>query len=426
MRGTSMRQKRLKWGWLGTALLLATALHAETADCWNQKPAEYATRSLEARSQLQKINVGNARDSIGKPARLGLTETKDLLTAAVDAAVACEASNSKLNASEFEKKLGTLLGANNLNLHDELPTTYKSYYNEQETNTDHVYGTRLRLTAERAAATPTLLTVDFSFSILCGDDSVLLVYAWQDGRWQRLMRYQAPDDYKSPSEAYGDFLTHTIVGHADGAWTLAVAHGMPRCDSRIGNFQLDLLQPQAGSTPRAVFGYESDYSRLEQIPSMRRIEDDGFELQLERNSWDEQLPTYAGLFRYRVHNTQVKRVQPVANNWMGFVQEWLVSDWEESSTWSAPAKLEALHRTYLRLRRAMEASVVPTAHFAAARSCGETSRRVQVELRLSPGSSTFFAVQQNDGGSYTMLEAGEYGDSRCKGPDQLPKASATK
>jgi hypothetical protein len=55
------------------------------------------------------------------------------------------------------------------------------------------------------------------------------------------------------------------------------------------------------------------------------------------------------VYRYRVSNDKVTRLEPVAANARGFVEEWLSMPWEEAVAQSDPArtgKLQAIHKQY--------------------------------------------------------------------------------
>lgn len=95
---------------------------------------------------------------------------------------------------------------------------------------------------KRPANKPELMTVEWSFGIDCGNDSVLLVYEFDHG-WKRIVRWQS-GDYSEISGAFGDFFQYAVVPlGAAGDWAVAVAHGHPWCTSRWSGFDLDVISP---------------------------------------------------------------------------------------------------------------------------------------------------------------------------------------
>ena len=77
-----------------------------------------------------------------------------------------------------------------------------------------------------------------------------------------------------------------------------------------------------------------------------RSSGDTFELRVNRSSMDVDEAERPVIFRYRVTGDQVVRVQPIAANARGFVEEWLEMPWVEAQAQTAPEASEALRPVY--------------------------------------------------------------------------------
>ena len=130
---------------------------------------------------------------------------------------------------------------------------------------------------------------------------------------------------------------------------------------------------------------------------------------------------------------QVTRIEPVAANASGFVEEWLEMPWDEALAQSDPAqavKLEAVHKEY-------EASCKDTDDCTYWRSgpvqaCA-TRDRFQVIMTTEqhrivpgkpggdvvPGPTYYFQLQQDNG--YRLLAITTTPNPTCSGPDLMKK-----
>ncbi|PSH03928.1 MAG: hypothetical protein CXZ00_10120 [Acidobacteria bacterium] len=400
-------------------LTIVPALRADEA-CWEAKAGKSAEKAQTIQAALLAVGIEDMSTTVPKSARPKILAFKEALVATADAAMQCETKNA-VDARALESGLARLLFANRQDALEERVTHHPSLDSQAITISDHIYGGRLRISVERSSNTPNLLTIEASFRIECGEDSLLLVYEWSGGAWHRVIRWQSPE-YKEISGAFGDFFQYALIPNAgsEGHWAVAVAHGTPWCSSRISNFQIDVIRPE-GAGQRAIFNYESDYSRMDVNPVLKRTSDGkGFELRLQRNSSDANLVTYAGIFRYQVNRDSVQRVQPIATNGRGFVEEWLAASWDEAGQWCAPAALEALKQEHAKMDQQMQSEHPPAIRYMAVRGCSDDAKHFQVELQKNPGDPMYFQLQQGEN-SFTMVSASKNPDQRCNGINIMKK-----
>lgn len=266
-----------------------------------------------------------------------------------------------------------------------------------------------------------------------------MVFAPGPGHWQERLRWQAPL-YKQISGALGDFFDIALLpATASTPWRLVAVHGTPWCTSRFSLFAIDLLQPTAAPThPRILWHTQRDYSRFGESPITLKASADTFELRLNAdamqfdidNSFERRV-----IYRYRVTGDTVTRLQPIALNARGFVEEWLSMPWPEAAIQTAdPASpaLKAVHQNFQQ-RQATTGDTLIESSFGPVLAC-KTPHDFQVEMRstrstASPGKpggdttplpSTFYRLHDT-GNGYQLLSATTHADPQCTGPDLMRK-----
>ncbi|MGA7158952.1 MAG: hypothetical protein WBY53_19055 [Acidobacteriaceae bacterium] len=209
------------------------------------------------------------------------------------------------------------------------------------------YGRNLLVNVQSLA--PNLLSVEFTFHIPCGDDTMLMVFERDSDHWEERLLWQAPA-YKEISGAFGDFfLTAVLPGATPNDWRLVIAHGKPWCTSRFSGFDIDVLAPQPNDPrPRVLWHTDRGYSRDNFAPTLKAV-GDTFELRIHddamlfdpANGFERTV-----IYHYRVSGTSVARLEPIATNGRGFVEEWLSMPWPEAADQSLSASTEALQRIH--------------------------------------------------------------------------------
>jgi hypothetical protein len=349
---------------------------------------------------------------------------KNALVTFSDSVLECEPPGR--NPKKLESTMASLLDANQ-------PAPPQQVYDpDKAPQLDHIYGDGLSVKVTAPENVPNLLLVDLGFNIACGDDSILLAYELRQSRWRRVLRWQS-GNYTEVKDAFGDFFQYVALPstNSDG-FLLAAAHGSPWCTSRWSGFDLDLLEPSTpADSPKLLQHIENGYVRFEIEPVMK-LAPGGFQLRLETGMIDMDLMTRIGIYRYRINGNHLQRVQPIANNGRDFVDEWLQSPWREAIMWSLPSGTNALKTLHDRIvdERNSNEQKSPSYFFGPVRKCADSPSHFQVQLDAEwfekggawkPAPTTYFQIQEGKN-SFIMLSAAERPDTRCSGPDLMPKS----
>lgn len=287
---------------------------------------------------------------------------------------------------------------------------------DKDSDTD-IYGADLKISVSTPANALNLRSVEISFGISCGYDSMLLLYENSSSGWRPVLRWQR-DDYDQASGAFGDFFLFQIIpARESGRWRVIAAHGYPWCTSRWSGFEMDLLEPSEDfSHPKVVWHTSHGYVR-EDTPRLTTTAD-GFDLRLEIGTIEANVMTRKGVFRYRVSGDTVERIQPIATNGRGFIDEWLQEPWNSAKQWVAPDILsvaEKNHAAFQKTRSDIKSNV--GYEYGPVRSC-RTSNLYQVEIDRDPTGPLYYTVRSGKN-SFTLIGIGEKPNPQCNGPDLM-------
>jgi hypothetical protein len=412
---------------IGCFLLVATTCHAATP-CSPQAKQNAAKTVATLRKQLMAVSVSLGEDTAPGQSILKL---KDSLNEAAQTVLACH--DTSTSPAVIQRELASLLHANLPEPPDEPPATA----DDIDKPVTDVFGTDLKVRVTGPPSSPQLLSVQFSFGISCGDDNVLLLFEAENTGWKEAMRWQSPL-LTDIGHAFGDFFVWSILpGEGTQTWRVVVAHGKPWCTSRISGFNIDVLEPTASaSRPRVVWHTDRGYSRGDFEPSLK-ASGNIFELRLNEDAMHfdmNQAFERRAIYRYRVTANIVDRIEPIAINARGFVEEWLDMPWNEAAaqtTDSASLTLKGMHVSFQQEPKDEKNSFIEPS-FGPVLACKQT-KQFQVEFDASretfvpnkPGGdskplpSTYFRVLET-GDGYQMLSATHKPDPSCNGRDLMP------
>jgi hypothetical protein len=386
-----------------TALLclaMPTMLRAQE-DCSPAKLEEIASRVKDVQKSPIDIDVGKDLDTSVSPSmQANISAMKDSLAAMADAYLGCKHENTA-DAKKIEAGLAELLGVN-------------KQTSEQAAD--------LHIAVTRPDDKADMIGVQMSFNVMCGDDTILLLYQREDKGWRQFLRWQSKN-YADTEDAFGGFFGYAVMaGASAGNWVIAVAHGQPKCAGRWVGLQLDMIATaHQGAPQRLLFHLDSGYDGAAETgpPMTLKSRSDGFELRVPGPSMDLHIYSRTRIYRYRVQGTEVKRRQPVALNGRDFVDEWLTSNWEDAKSWTDPKSaddLESKHSEILKLLDPINQNFT----YGPVRGCSSDPKRFQVELDVNPGSPIFFGIEEGQN-SFTMMSASKQPDPACRGGDIMPK-----
>jgi len=283
---------------------------------------------------------------------------------------------------------------------------------------DKIYGANLRIAARAEEHEPPLIGFKIGFDIPCGVDEMLLIYQSSGNGWRRMIGWQS-DPYSQISGAFGDFFEYAVFGERRGDdWRVAVAHGKPWCSSSYSGFDLDVLRPATGAiaSQQTVFHKEAAYWR--DMDSTLRGEPDGFELRLNVTSLSSNSNRKVAIYHYRLHQGQIHRYQPVAENARDFLDEWIQADWNDAADWTARPNLKSLAREHDILVDFIDKfeSKTPEFTYGPVQACSGKQKMVQVEFGGVPSGFKYFQIEQGKD-SFTLVSGSNAPDPKCTGPD---------
>jgi hypothetical protein len=349
-------------------------------------------------------------------ARDRITQLKDVLNCVADAALTL--AEPSVDPVELQNRMADILNAT-------APGGY--------------YGGNLIVRVSRPPNIATILEVEFSVNIACGDDHMLLIYALRNGAWKKQMRWQAPP-LKKVSDAFGDFFISATLSTPEGEDSrtlVVVAHGTPWCTSRFSSFGIDVLSPASDpDLPKVIWHTERGYSRADFSPRVK-TSGDTFELRVNASSMDIDSSERCVIYRYRVDERQVvRRIEPIASNARGFVGEWLSAPWSESQSFSTQEAGSALQLVHDQFEPPVKSDAeFVTDSYGPVRACNTPGTfQVQVNSTLQkmvpgkPGGEPrplpthYFHVREIKGG-YLMVSAPTEPDPACRGANLMPARS---
>ena len=422
---------------VGVLLLSVAFPCCAQGQCSTSVLLEAAAPVLTLQTELEHIKVGETEDSVPPAVADKLVQLRNALSNVSAVALAC--STPSVDPTVLQKQLADVLRAN---APEPAPNTVISNSDHRYDEVFGSYGHNLRVQVSRPADISDVLAVQYSINIECGSaDSMLLVYELKNGRWAPSLRWQSPP-LKTVSDAFGDFFLtsflHVSASSKKGEteWRVVVAHGTPWCTSRFSGFKMDVLSPGSDSElPKVLWHINRGYSRGDFSP---RLKSSGktFELRLNAdcmvfdtaNCFERRV-----IYRYEVDSSgHVRRLNPLALNARGFVEEWLFAPWSESRDFSAEptAVLQKVHDHFEPPMKPGGDQFVNHS-LGPVRACAAAGVfQVQINSRLEriitgkPGGeskplpSNYFHVRQVKDG-YLMLSAPTEPDSTCNGPNLM-------
>lgn len=196
------------------------------------------------------------------------------------------------------------------------------------------YGDVASLGVQRPLGEPDLLAVTASFAIPCGSDGVLWLFERRDGRW-RLVLTTAAHGYESVSEAKG-FFRAAVSRDEAGRPLVLTGEVSPWCTSNWQNLRVGVQRPGVDpehpvrllSVERSIFMGNRDE------PFALTLARNAFRVELESSqSLDGGRHARPHLIVGRISGDRVELASPVAEDPLGFVDDWASTPWEVARAW---------------------------------------------------------------------------------------------
>lgn len=273
---------------------------------------------------------------------------------------------------------------------------------------------------------PHLLGVTATFSIECGFDTVLLIFAPDDGSWKEVLRWQK-EPYTRVDGGTMAFDYGVSPTDGDGHWFVVTHDIAPWCSSTWSGIRYWVLRPTADHLyPKILFSADDfmwwgneDYGTL-------TVQKDAFDLRFHSASLDGGVHNRVFIRHFSVIGDTVRRTQPVAVSPRDFVDEWIVSPWEDAAQWSSNSALSELRKSHSVWSTRIN-SDDGLLEFYSVRRCSDRPDHYQVEIGEETGpkfeTSRSFYFQVAGKRVYTMLGVSEITDAKCSGPNILDEMS---
>jgi hypothetical protein len=154
----------------------------------------------------------------------------------------------------------------------------------------------------------------------------------------------------------GDFLYGSSPPDRSRAWYVIVTYIAPWCSSTWSLIHYEVVRPARDNSKQAVLLEQSEdvWSGGDDFRTLV-VKPAEFELRFDGSSIDQDVQNRAVVRRFEIVGNHFRRLQPVALSPRDFVDEWIVSPWEQAAQWSAASSGEALQNA----RRAAWPSQIP-------------------------------------------------------------------
>lgn len=224
-----------------------------------------------------------------------------------------------------------------------------------------LFGTVERIDLQRLAGAADRLVLTTELRVPCGADASLYLFQWAGDGWQSDAAFESAEYDDISGAVMG--LRFDPLPSSTGEPILLLAGVHPSCRSNARALELGVhrlepgveqLEPIAGVVRRAYSAGDRNY-RFE-------VGVDRFALSYEVPSLSAEKPMRRQVERYVMMDGQVVQLRSLAPDDLGFVEEWVSSDWPLAALSVDPKghKLAQWHRTLTLLLGAEAWSVVAT------------------------------------------------------------------
>ena len=389
----------------------AQSLAADLQTCSQSAVASTADQVQLARKNLLSLPIGDGLQTDVSPvAQEAIASMKNAVSEFIRSYMRC--TPAQFDAAAVEQNLSTLVGGY------ELPRG-------QVMSNDHLapdfgkYGFGLYF-GVRQSENPRLVSITADFSIECGGDTVLLIFAPKDGSWSEALHWQTKP-YTTVAGGTMAFDYGISPVDESGGWYAVVHTIAPWCSSTWSSIRYEVLRPTADALkPRVLMSNSDfmwwgndDYGKV----AVGRNE---FDLRFHSSSIDGGVHNRVFIRHYSIMGDTVRRTQPVAVSPRDFVDEWIVSPWSAARAWSSGAFLSELRQAHDMWSRHEKADN-RLLEFCSAHKCSGESYQVEVcewtGKNFAVSQSSYFEVAGS--GPFTMTHVSTSPNPECKGRDLL-------
>jgi len=300
---------------------------------------EAAVRVREAARSLATIEAATMETDVPPEAQIRIPKLKAAVQDFVPTVFACLPDDQ--DARPVERLLNRMAGVADLSPNDQPSDINKPL--------SGFYGTPVHFEVTAQGNNREVFGVLAAFGVECGDDAVLFVFEREGKTWiEKITATSNP--YKSVGDAWGDLQYSISPPDPTGHWFVLLARDHPWCSSRFNGIEIRILRPGATPGQPVVILNVNDGLNRGDINTRLSAKADMAEVIFDKPGQDvETLLDYVGIQKYAIRGDQAVRVQPVARDLRGFIEEWLGNSWDlarilSSNTPDVQAAHEAIRK----------------------------------------------------------------------------------
>jgi hypothetical protein len=376
--------------------LFALSARAQDATCQNDTFTRAAAEVQESRQRLLALPIGNGLDAdVSADAQKSILQMKDRLNEFILSYMSCVPTSTSPDPAKIEKDLSTLGHAFAL---PPGPIDEKDIPSDADN-----YGYQLSFEVRSTPDARRLVSITADFQIECGSDAMLLIFAPTASGWREVLRWQSKP-YNQVSGAFGSFGYAISPPSSNGQWYVIVKNVLPWCSSTWSAIRYAALRPaQDSPLPKVFFSRShSIWWGNDDVGTVTANVTD-FEIRFHAESIDSDVHNRLFIFHFKVTSDGATRLPPLAANPRDFVDEWIVSSWNEAYNWSLASERETLQSAHDQLRTFKNSGHGGFEYDSAFR-CSGAPDRFQISLSDLKGHSWYFLVQGKD--KFTMSRVG--------------------
>lgn len=293
------------------------------------------------------------------------------------------------------------------------PAAIGVFVNGKRVPEDANYGYRLDFDVRRPVSQPNLLAVTAKFQIECGEDTVLMIFAYGGSHWNEVLQAQSKP-YKSISDAWASFDYAISPPDDSDHWYVLTKTVAPWCSSTWSEIRYAIMRPVPGIVDPKVLLSRSDsiWWGSDDFGNLIANRND-FDIRFHAESIDTGIHNRMWVRHYRIDDNSIRRIAPVALSPRDFVDEWIISPWDEAIGWSGGG-LAQMHS------KLSQRKFHDSYNYDSATRCSGAYPRYQIAINSDETDENFYFLVSGNF-DYRMDAVSSVPNPSCRGPNILAK-----
>lgn len=307
------------------AIVALCPLFSFQARCspFTDKTLEALDKVKAAQNRLQVLPVHALEMKVSFRATSSILRMKEALERLAVAYLESISADSIPDVKKIQNDLNNLLGLQS----KRLPRT-----TTLQDSGPNIYGREARFEVRTTSDERRLLQIKSTFSIQCGEDSILLIFEPNNGAWKEIFNWQARL-YREVSGALNNLQYEISPSDSDGKWYVLGADNPAHCASCWGGQKYYVLRPIENST-RPIIQFRN-WDILYECDKGTKLDarTSDFYVYFQGRGIEVENLIRPHVNHYELENGKFIRIQPIAQTVRDFVDEWITLSWQEASKW---------------------------------------------------------------------------------------------